>query len=90
MEASSSPLVGSSAAPVRGALRILSRRGGAQVMIRAGEARGGGAGERLAHINWHASEAVAAELARRCSQFLVDARFTPDVEGRHDFGERQP
>ncbi len=56
-------------------------------MILAGEARGIGAGERLAHISWYASEAIAAELSRRCSQFLHEARFTPSAEGWHDYGE---
>ena len=70
-----------------GALRILSRQEGSQVLILAGQDREVGVGERLAHISWYPSEAIAVELAKRCSQFLIDARFRPDGDGWHDYGE---
>ena len=87
MQTPSPSLANLTAAPTYGTLRILSRDGGRQVMILNGQDRAIGFGERLAHVSWYPSDAVAIELAQRCAQFLRDACFVPDAEGWHDYDE---
>ncbi len=72
--------------PPAGALRILARRGDAEILIVHGEDRQADldAGERLARVTWLPSIEVAATVARFCCRQL-STTFPPDGAGWRPF-----
>ncbi|MDR3488766.1 MAG: hypothetical protein P4M05_28165 [Bradyrhizobium sp.] len=72
-----------------GALRILSRHDGAEILILHGEDRTPAQGERIAFVEMFATIEIAKSVSHFCSARLMGIpQFAPDAEGWHPFPER--
>ena len=89
MEAALASLMDVTADPTGGALRVLSRRDGREILILAGTDRAIGADERLAHVSWYPSPAIAVDIAACCARYLREAHFFATPDGWHPFIESQ-
>ncbi len=84
MDAACASLGTVTAEPDGGALRILARREGREILILTDAERPIGPDETLAHISWYPSRAIVEALAGRCQAYLNEAGCLP-VDGWYPF-----